>query len=85
MLDFVKPIQSVCYIEHYGKNFKPYLMLATPESIELMGFMKRENIHDRNTTKIISKLNFDLIKLVKSEFDPIILELEEVVTKIFQQ
>jgi hypothetical protein len=76
--DFAQPIQKVCYIENYQTRFTPYLVVATKEEIKLMEFKSVEN------SSVISKHNFDLIQLKESDFNPVILDLDEVITCITQ-
>jgi hypothetical protein len=84
MVDTGKQILCVCYVENYSSNFKPYLVMVTEESIELLAFKKKDFSGSPELKSEISKENYELYKLAESEYEPIALELGEVVTKIVQ-
>jgi hypothetical protein len=66
----------VCYIENHQTKFTPYLLVVTKEEIKLMEF---KSLDSQN---LIAKNNFNLLHLKESEFKPVILEIDEVVSNI---
>ena len=84
MVDSGKQIHCVSYVENYSSNFKPYLVMVTEDSIELFAFKKKDLSGNPDLKSEISKDNYELYRLAESEFEPISLELGEVVTKIVQ-
>ena len=83
MIDAGKQIKSICYVENFSQNFKPYLVMITNDQIELLSFKKKE-YSNPDLKSEINKLNYHLYHLVpdQSEYKPINLDLGEVVTNV---
>ena len=84
---FEYPIQSVCYVESHSENFKPMLIVATSQEIQLRTFIKRpesQNFMANSNQFKIEREAYDLLYLENNQFEPIILDLGEEISKIIQ-